>query len=536
MMLVVGSGPSGISCAYTLLKANHKVTLIDAGFTQEKEIEELVTNYRKNLDKNELIQNIHKFRKSYSKQSDVQPAKTLFGSDYPYRNVPGNVVENDDKSVIRSSLAKGGFSTVWGATVSCVVPKDISDWPVSFDDLKPYYSTLEEIMDISSPKDELTEIFPVNIGQTPAFPLGKQGSSLFECLSKYKKDLAEDGVYFGRAKLAIGPKYSVDGKGCTPCGLCMHGCPNNAIFSSVFLLDKLQKNDNFTYLPGKLALRFSEDSNEVRLLIKDINTGEKSSLRCSRLFLACGVINTTCITARSLHITDHEFIIKDSQKYLFPVLTWHRAKGALTENENTASQIYMDIDNPSISSHIVHLQYYGYNDLYLEPLRQKLGSITEYLPKLFKAFFERLMMCFVYFHSDDSGYLSLRVNDPDSGHKSMGEIKGYINPESAFIMKSVMQLLKKHRHSLGGIPLTFGLQATLPGDSQHIGSTLPMSGLPDPYKTDRLGRPYGCSRVHIVDSSVLPSVPGTPITPTAMINACRIADSVNSKSPEGTHV
>jgi choline dehydrogenase-like flavoprotein len=536
MMYVVGSGPSGIACAYTLLKAGHQVTLLDVGFTPEKEFQELVSKYRKDLDKDDLIMNIHHLRKKYSKQSDVQPAKTLFGSDYPYKIVEDTFVGKDDNAVVRSSLAKGGFSSVWGANVSCVIPKEINDWPIILDDLKPYYSLLEEIMDISSPKDEMSEIYPINIGQPPTFSLGKQGNDLYESLNNCKINLADDGIYIGRAKLAIGPKYSLDGKGCTPCGLCMHGCPNNAIFNSAFVLEKLRQDNNFTYLPNKLVLRFSEENGKVNLYIKDIETNAESTLECDRLFLACGVINTTCVVARSLNLTDHEFIIKDSQKYIFPLIRWHRSKNCINEKENTADQIYMEIDNPSVSPNIVHLQYYGYNDLLLEPLRQRLGNTTELIPKLFSSFFERLMICFVYFHSDDSGAMTLKVHDPAHENKSMGEIKGQFNPKSDAIMKSILHLLRRHRHALGGLPLELGLQTLLPGDSQHIGCTLPMSKSPDTYQTDCMGRPSGCERVHIVDSSILPSVPATPFTLTVMANASRIADSVNKNIQGGSNV
>jgi choline dehydrogenase-like flavoprotein len=223
-------------------------------------------------------------------------------------------------------------------------------------------------------------------------------------------------------------------------------------------------------------------------------------------------------------LTDHEFIIKDSQKYLFPLIRWRRSKGCLKEKENTADQIYLDIDNPSVSPYIAHLQYYGYNDLYLEPIRRKLGTLTEIIPKLFSAFFERLMICFVYLHSDDSGTMSLKVHDLDPGKRGMGEIKGQFNPRSKEVMKSILRLLRSHRHAFGGRQVEFGLQATLPGDSQHIGCTLPMSKSPNAYQTDPLGRPSGCERVHVVDSSVFPSIPATPIALTVMVNACRIAD------------
>jgi choline dehydrogenase-like flavoprotein len=44
-------------------------------------------------------------------------------------------------------------------------------------------------------------------------------------------------------------------------------------------------------------------------------------------------------------------------------------------------------------------------------------------------------------------------------------------------------------------------------------------------KSDKWGRPFGFKKVHIIDSSVLPSIPATTITLTVMANAARIANN-----------
>jgi choline dehydrogenase-like flavoprotein len=531
-MCVVGSGPSGVACAHTLLKAGHRVTLLDAGFTLEADSRDLLSAYRDDHDADNLLKQIHRLRLAHHEQSAVQPAKSLFGSEHPYRTVTETSIVNDGNAVIRSSLARGGLSTVWGANVSTVIPKDIADWPITVDDLKPYYTSLDEVVDVSSPRNEMSEIFPLNIGHPPTFPLGLQAGQLFERLEASREMLKNDGIHIGRAKLAIGPKYSVDGKGCTPCGLCMHGCPNQAIFNASFALERLEASERFRYQANTLVDTFSEQGDVVMLHTKDLGSGHRSVHTYDRVFLACGVINTTCIVARSLELTEKVFTIKDSQKYLVPLVRWHRSTGAVRERANTSAQIFVDIDNPSVSPNIVHVQYYGYNDLYVDRIRTLFGTAAaDYLPRLFASFYERLMIGFVYLHSAQSGTLSLKVHGPDRGQGPMGSIRGHVNPESDRIMKSAVRLLQRHGHAHGGIPLGFGGQSTLPGDSQHIGATLPMSKSPTSGQTDCLGRPFSCQRVHVVDASVLPSIPATPVAYTVMANASRIADLASRQGP-----
>jgi hypothetical protein len=42
--------------------------------------------------------------------------------------------------------------------------------------------------------------------------------------------------------------------------------------------------------------------------------------------------------------------------------------------------------------------------------------------------------------------------------------------------------------------------------------------------SDSLGRPFGWRRIHAVDASVLPSIPGTTLAFPVMANAVRIAE------------
>jgi choline dehydrogenase-like flavoprotein len=66
------------------------------------------------------------------------------------------------------------------------------------------------------------------------------------------------------------------------------------------------------------------------------------------------------------------------------------------------------------------------------------------------------------------------------------------------------------------------LQIWPQGKGFHVGGSLPMRERPTELETDVLGRPAGLRLVHVVDASVLPSLPATTITLSAMANAQRI--------------
>jgi choline dehydrogenase-like flavoprotein len=75
-----------------------------------------------------------------------------------------------------------------------------------------------------------------------------------------------------------------------------------------------------------------------------------------------------------------------------------------------------------------------------------------------------------------------------------------------------------------------GLRSTSSGF--HLGGTLPMRRRPQSsLETDRLGRPPAWRRIHVVDSSVFPSIPATTIALPAMANATRIVAETYRPTP-----
>jgi hypothetical protein len=304
----------------------------------------------------------------------------------------------------------------------------------------------------------------------------------------------------------------------------MHGCPNRAIFSAAHALERIRSQSGVEYRSGVLVETFLEKGDRVTIRVKHLASDTRETLSFDRVFVAGGVINSTAIVARSLRLTDHEFTIRDSQKYIFPLLRKRRSRGAMVGLDNTLAQVYLVVDNPAVSEHLVQVQYYGYNDLILEPLRKRLGHrMTMGAARLARPLIERLMIGFAYLHSSESGTLSLRVRDSTDGSGPLAEVRGTPNPRSAEVLTALVDVLAKHAPAHGGRVIRAAIQGTPPGDSQHIGGTLPMSDEPGPFVTDVLGRPHSCARVHVVDASVFPSIPGTPIAYTAMANASRIA-------------
>jgi len=96
------------------------------------------------------------------------------------------------------------------------------------------------------------------------------------------------------------------------------------------------------------------------------------------------------------------------------------------------------------------------------------------------------------------------------------------HPETRPRIKKLLRALLRQSHRLGGMVVPPMLQVPRPGRGFHSGGSLPMRTTPGKFESDVLGRPHGWSRVHVVDASVLPSIPATTITFSVMANAHRI--------------
>src|ERR1017187_682060 len=114
---VIGSGPSGVACAHALLQRGAKATILDAGISLEPSRVELVAQMRQTSPALWTPELIHRLKEGTDAGAKGIPLKLVYGSDFPYRKCEQHVPADFDGVGFRPSLAKGGFSNVWGAAM-----------------------------------------------------------------------------------------------------------------------------------------------------------------------------------------------------------------------------------------------------------------------------------------------------------------------------------------------------------------------------------------------------------------------------------
>jgi choline dehydrogenase-like flavoprotein len=520
MIYVIGSGPAGVSAAVALVNKGIDVTMLDAGFELEPERAEVVRRLQQ-LDKKDwndgLIGRIKENMHAHSGGVDL---KLIYGSNYPYRGMNSYQPVQLKGSKMFRSLGRGGLSTVWGASILPFRQDDITDWPITVQDLEPHYKAVFSFMAQSAKRDALCALFPIYDKKCQAFYMCNQAFSLLQDLKKNINVLNANGIYLGYSRLAVSFDSQRNGSGCAYCGMCLYGCPYEKIYSSAYTLDRLLEEDNFSYMQGVLVEKLIEENGQVKIVARSLPDSKPLEFIGSRVFLSAGILSSSRILLQSLEIFDHALEIKHSDHFQIPMMRYRKTKNVTSEELHTLTQLYIEFMDKSISKNAVHMQVYAYNDLYAEVLNNLVGHLEPFFRRPFDEVLGRLLIIKGYLHSNISSRIKIRLEPGKNGRLI---VEGLPNEKAGKALKKIVAKLIKNRKCFKAIPFPVMAKLGIPGEANHSGGSFPMKKNPSEFESDELGRPYGFEKFHVVDSSVFPSIPATTITLTAMANAHRIA-------------
>jgi choline dehydrogenase-like flavoprotein len=521
VILVIGSGPAGVSAAAALLASGHRVTMIDAGLQLEPERRDVVAAMASQTPARWPAESLATIKdKMVSGKSGI-PIKYVYGSDFPYRETDKYLPRVAHEVGLAPSLARGGFSNVWGAAVLPYLREELAGWPFSYDELAPHYAAVLGLTGLAAADDDMSERFPLFHGDPRPLPRSRQASAFLADLETNRELLNSRGLVFGGSRLAVSATNPA-GTACAACGLCMYGCPYGLIYSTNSTLDELRTHPAFRYRGGLVVDRFKEAGDGVLLDARSIEDGSKVSIEGDRVFVAAGVIASTKLLLESARALGKTLTIKDSQYFLLPLLRHHGTSGATRESLHTLAQVFIEIFDREVSEHSVHLQVYTYNDLYRQAVQAVAGPAFPVVRPGLDAFLNRFLIIQGYLHSDLSGTISVSLEQAAGGGTQL-KLGGTVNPETKPALRRVARKLAASRGLLKASPMGPMLKVGEPGRGFHSGGTLPMREQPAEFETDKWGRPGGYERVHIVDSSVFPTITASTITLTVMANAHRIA-------------
>lgn len=515
--VVIGSGPTGAAAAKALCDAGLSVTVLDAGDRIEAGRMRLFDDLAQSEPDQWPAELAQRVRDTFPVDIKHVPRKPAFGSLFLYAQDDLDLPMTTDNADVLLSLAYGGLSNAWGASILPFRQPDIEDWPISIADLKPHYEAVLRFMPIAAERDELSDMLPLYTDDAGALQRGPQAKSLLSHLRRHTSALTAAGFTFGASRLAV--TTSPDSPHhCRHSGMCLYGCPYRSVYNAARTLDTLVRTHNVDYRGGIYVDRLNQKGDSVTIDFHERGCPSKTGqLTASRVFVACGIASSTRLMLESLGQTERTRRLKDSMYFMIPMITSRAVPVSVATQGNTLAQVFLELEDPDLAEHTVHMQIYGYNDIMLSALARRLRLDPTRVERLLRPVLGRLLLIQGFLHSADSPGLTLSCE----GH-GVRVVGDDIAPGAARVRSLVRRLARKGR-ALGMVPVPFLLHIERPGKSNHLGGSLPMRREPGELETDALGRVPQWNRVHVVDGSVFPSFPATTVTISVMANAHRIA-------------
>ena len=526
--LVIGSGPAAVAATKGLIAHGHRVTILDVGTRLEPDRQHVVDRMANQNPEEWSAADIDFVTGRNYNSSEPVHSKTNYGSAFSFDSSGRALdVRWEDGKGFKHSLARGGLSNIWGSAMLPYLEKDIKDWPIRIADLEPHYRAVMDFVPCTRSVDDLEKILPCYSTQENAIKLSRQGASLLDDLNASSNRLREAGIVHGKARLAI---RASDEKThhCRYCTHCLSGCPYGLIYSSAQTLQKMIDEGKVDYLPNHFVEHLESKAGGVTISGRMLDSDKQFSIRAKRVFLGAGVLPTAAIIMASLDMYDTPITLRDSQYFIYPLLRLRAPVDVQDERMHTAAQVFVEMEDPTISEGLVHLQVYGYssflhNELNRTFLRWPLKSAF-----FRRQFLGRLMLAQGFIHSSDSGSVQLELKKGIDGKPFLSARTMRHGHTLATTLKIGLKLLRNCL-KMRTLVLLPGLQYLKPGSSYHSGGTFPMHKNPKGLDTDLLGSLSSLPGIHIVDASVLPGIPATTVTMSVMANAHRIAVAVCRK-------
>ena len=508
---VIGSGLSGLACVKALVRRGIKPIVIDAGVTLEPKVQTIVDRLRAAGPQAWSKTDLEMIRRNDSVKKAGVPRKLVFGSDFIYaRDVPEAALSGDN---VRASitLAKGGFGNAWGAAILPADRADLAgDWPAPALELEPHYRAVMRWLPLSGRADALAGHFGLFAHPPGALALAPQG----EILHRDLENAISDNLCFGLARLAV---YTQGARACRSCGLCLSGCVFGSIFSPMEDFDKLRQDNALEYRPGWIVLKITEYKGRPLVRMRRLDTGAVEEQGFDHVFLAAGAISTTRIMLRSMEAFDTPIALHDSQKFLLPLF---RLSGApyTVDRMNSLASTFVELRLPQLGNNWMHIQVSAVNDFLLRRLRiEERPWLQAALAPLLK----RSLIAWCSLHSRHSADVVLTL-------RSGPTPKLYVDYDhlarARRSVRTALRALGRASPRFRSFIIPWLTSLSTPGAGNHLGGSFPMTQTStERFATDVLGRPHGFRRLHIVDASVMPSIPATTIALLMMATADRIA-------------
>ena len=511
-ILIIGSGPSGVSAAFPLVEAGLRVLMLDQGRLGDDAEEQSAETYRS------------------IREHDTEQWRRFVGEDFSSLKVRGNVspklkvpshqyvfdgfqdaydIETKNFEAI-GSLAQGGLSNAWGAGAYVYDAEDLKDYPISHDDLLPSYQAVSERIGISgSSEDDLGSFYGGDVSLQAPVELDANMARLF---ARYQSSTKPNSLKIGRARNAVLTQNLENRQACHYTNRCLWSCPVGSIYSAAYDLASLQKFENFTYRDKAFVQGFSEEGGGYQ-----VSFGDGSSIKAKKLILAAGTIGSTKLALDFLGHKDKAIPLSSNPAFAIAFLNWCQLGSEIQDQGFALGQLGFAVEHAASYSHGV---LFSASSI-------AVSELTKYMPFSYRGAttVARLMMPAMFFANCflDSSFSQHHLSLSSNGGL---EITGAYAEHTDGTVAELGQKLAKSFRQLGAYALEKPVMSK-PGADIHYCGTLPMTDKPTTAPAaNSEGLIFNTKGLYVVDGAALPRIPAKNPTLSIMANADRIARGI----------
>ena len=496
-VLIIGSGPAGVSAAWPLVQSQKKILMLDVGFTEFNNVKESYTN------------------------QDSSPKARAPEFSYVFRDFKKFYNLNTNKFTVNGSLAKGGLSNAWSTLVSSFTEEEFEKFPFDRKDILESYKAVGKRIGISGEKNgDLSDWLGIEYLTQSNLSLHPLIEKILKNYQNKKNYISDKNIKMGRHNQAILSSKFDNREAFNNNSMVGYKNTDKSAYNSAHEVEKLDKFNNFTYLKDHFVEDVIENESHSIIVAKNVLNETINKFKAKITILAAGTVGSTKLVLKMKKYFNKTLILKNTPMYPFAVLfPTEFMRGASFKNFSYWHMSYFleekNLPNRcKIYGHLTPTDGINYNEL-----SNRIPLPSPFNKLIAKFLWPKMILGTCIF----PGYFS--NNEIKLSEKNVLSINGDTHDEYFDYVKKSKKTLSKVFRKLNGLFLTDSKLPKL-GEDSHYACTLPMKKDPKIIETDVNGLLGGKGQIYCVDGSVLTELPAKSHTFTIMANSDRISQQI----------
>lgn len=527
VVAVVGSGPSGVHLAQTLLDHGHSVLMLDVGheggeaLLPQADVDEL---------KERLDDPVAYFLGEHGEG-------VVFLSDearyYVHPPSKSYVFKRPDHFRVEArgfepviSFASGGLAEAWTAGSYPLNDAELAAFPFGLSDLEPYYAEVIRRIGVTASRDDLARFSHWFDEYMEPVEVDPHSAHLLARYDRRRSALNRLGFYLGRSRVAVLTRDHDGRQACGKLGRCLWGCPRHALYAPSSTLRRLRRHPGFRYQPGTYVSHFTYDGDIVTGLIAKQADGTVHELLADAYVLAAGTLCSSKLLLDSIfHRTGevHELSgLMDNRQIMMPFVSPALLGRPVRTHEYQFHQLALGIER-SAPEEYIHGQITTLKAAAVHPIVQSLPLDLRAAVSVFRLAHAALGAANVWLHDrrSERNAITIRPHEDDGT-----DLVVRYTPDDRGVAEA-SQLVRRGLRSLGCFVPRQMTKVLPSGSSVHYAGTLPMSQEERAFGCTPECRSWDFRNLYFADGATFPFLPAKNLTFTLMANAIRVADAVN---------